>query len=144
MRVGFTGTQKGTTPEQRQELRQFLYSRSVDEFHHGDCIGADAEAHAIVRDYRASIRIIIHPPTNKTRVANRTADEWRVSLPYLERNKAIVDACDVLVAMPFETVEKIRSGTWSTIRYARKQDKPIYIILPDGRVRLENESSVLK
>ena len=28
--------------------------------------------------------------------------------------------------------EVMRSGTWATVRRARKQDKPIFIINPDG------------
>ena len=28
-----------------------------------------------------------------------------------------------------------RSGTWSTIRYAKKVDKPVKIVYPDGTIK---------
>ena len=33
-----------------------------------------------------------------------------------------------------EAEEQLRSGTWSTIRYAKRQNKPTTIIFPDGSV----------
>ena len=40
-------------------------------------------------------------------------------MPYLERNKNIVNAVDFIIAAP-DGPEKVRSGTWSTVRYAKK------------------------
>jgi len=52
MKVGFTGTQAGLTPKQKLELRSLLmdYRDDITEFHHGDCIGADADAHEIAAE----------------------------------------------------------------------------------------------
>jgi hypothetical protein len=50
----------------------------------------------------------------------------------LERNTEIVKACDVLIATPKEQDEVLRSGTWATIRRARKYDKKLAVIFPDG------------
>lgn len=55
-------------------------------------------------------------------------------IPYLQRNKVIVDRCGVLVAAPGEAQEQLRSGTWSTIRYARRVGRPVIMVLPDGTV----------
>ena len=52
----------------------------------------------------------------------------------LARNRIIAARCDALLACPAEPDEQLRSGTWSTIRYARKAGKPITIIRPDGGV----------
>ena len=49
--------------------------------------------------------------------------------PYLDRNRDIVDACEVLLATP-DGPERLRSGTWSTVRYARKIGKPVEVRLP--------------
>jgi hypothetical protein len=51
--------------------------------------------------------------------------------PYLVRNRHIVDASSVLIATP-KGDEELRSGTWSTVRYARKirRDFTIKIIAP--------------
>ena len=56
--------------------------------------------------------------------------------PYLERNKDIVDETGLLIATP-KGEEIVRSGTWSTIRYARKNHKKIIIIMPNGNLRFE-------
>jgi hypothetical protein len=99
-------------------------------FHHGDCVGSDAEAHDIAHEFGAAI--IIHPPSNPDKRAFKNPGPRRIPKPYLERNKDIVNECDVLIGMPKEHEEQLRSGTWSTIRYARKQGKPLRVIAPDG------------
>jgi bifunctional non-homologous end joining protein LigD len=37
--------------------------------------------------------------------------------------------------LPAEPEEQLRSGTWSTVRFAKKQGKPVFLILPDGTVK---------
>jgi hypothetical protein len=57
--------------------------------------------------------------------------------PYLTRNRDIVQASSILVAAP-KSDEIVRSGTWSTVRYARQCDRTIYILLP-YRIVVEND-----
>ena len=53
---------------------------------------------------------------------------------YLDRNHDIVDASAEMLALP-SGPEKMRgSGTWATIRYARRTRVPLLICWPDGRV----------
>ena len=40
----------------------------------------------------------------------------------------------MMIAAPSEAEEQRRSGTWSTVRFARKQGKPVFVISPDGTV----------
>ena len=54
--------------------------------------------------------------------------------PYLDRNKDMVRETAWLIAAPAEPEEQLRSGTWSTIRFARKLGKPVFLIFPDGTV----------
>jgi len=54
----------------------------------------------------------------------------------LERNRAIVDETDILLAAPLESEEQLRSGTWATVRYARKQHKTVLVIFPNGIVQI--------
>ena len=54
--------------------------------------------------------------------------------PYLDRNRAIVDACDILYATPESMAEESRGGMWHTVRYARRVGKPVVIVWPDGTV----------
>ena len=135
MIVGFTGTEHGMNTRQQEEVRNFFrrYSHKscpfpITEVHHGDCVGADEQFHNIAKEL--GIYIVVHPPSNKRLRAFCDADEVRRPYAYLTRNRHIVDACDRLIATPYELVEVVRSGTWATIRYARKIRKPHGIIYP--------------
>jgi hypothetical protein len=137
MIVGFTGTQRGMTLEQRITLRKILskifYTNTgfgLPQFRHGDCIGADSEAHDIARDL--GYWIAVHPPTKSNKRAHKKGNLICATKDYLDRNKDIVSVSNVLIAIPGEVQEMIRSGTWSTIRYAKKNLKPVVIIWPDG------------
>jgi len=138
MKIGFTGTQAGMTTEQRYRVLQAL-NRSVSEFHHGDCIGSDEQAHKICRIKYPHIKIHLHPPQNPRKRANcEGAFKVWPSLPYLERNRQIVRAVDVMLATPMEYAEHLRSGTWATIRYARRLHRRLIVIYPDGSGNWEN------
>lgn len=130
--AGFTGTQKGMTDAQKAKLAYELSIFRPREFHHGDCVGADSEAHDIVRRILPDCKIVIHPPTDSKKRAYKKGDVILDPLPYLERNHRIVEMTRCLVACPAESNEVLRSGTWSTIRYAGRKNKTQYIILPDG------------
>ena len=60
---------------------------------------------------------------------------------YLERNRDIVDACDILIACPRTLKEELRSGTWATVRYARKVGKPVAILWNNGKYDYEDQST---
>ncbi len=134
--VGFTGTQRGTTPWQRTKLAELLRELGATDFHHGDCVGADAEAHAIA--VGLGCRIHLHPPTDPSKrafcVMRPNVDVTHRSRAYPDRNQDIVDETVILIATPGESKEKLRSGTWSTVRKARRRRRPITIILPNGGV----------
>ena len=140
MKVAFTGTRQGITLEQKTTLLFFLLEKQPEEFHHGDCVGADEQAHVILRGdeflgLQTPCRIIVHPPDNPRHRAYCRGDVILPAQPYLMRNRDIVDDCDILIACPKEDQEVLRSGTWSTVRYASKQGKPIKIILPSGHIK---------
>ena len=129
MRVGFTGTREGMTAPQRATLHKLLLEFEGGEFHHGDCLGADAEAHDIAAELYTTV---IHPPLRATCRAFKSGNVVLQKQDYLERNKDIVDNTALLIAAPKTLREEHRSGTWSTVRYARKNDKQVIIIYPDG------------
>jgi hypothetical protein len=132
MIVGFTGTQRGMTEAQWAVLWPLLCARAPGEFHEGDCIGADAQAAHAAR--AAGFRIIGHPPTIDAKRAFFSADVDWPPAPYLDRNKVIVNRSQEMIATPGEFDEQLRSGTWSTVRYARRIGRPVHVILPDGRL----------
>ncbi len=132
MKIGFTGTQLGITAYQEMRLYDLLTAHfsqdgTPNEFHHGDCIGADAQAHDIALEI--GYDIYIHPPEDTKKEAFKTNYTKKFHpKPYLERNKDIVDATVFLIAVPKPGPEHIRSGTWSTIRYARSIKRRMIIL----------------
>lgn len=138
MKIGFTGTRDGMTTEQHRAVIAWAKTAGATEFHHGCCLGADDDAWEIFTSGPdlgfARPKTIAHPPIGERWLARNSkflSDEVRPARDYLDRNRCIVDACDVLAACP-KGPEEQRSGTWSTIRYARKQGKRVVIFWPDG------------
>ena len=128
MIIGFTGTADGMSANQRGQLQEFLDRINCTEFHHGDCVGADAQAHDIA--FALSIPIIIHPPIKEWKRARCTGGTILPEKDYIARNHDIVDICNVLVACPRSATEEQRSGTWATYRYAAKVGRTTCLILP--------------
>lgn len=140
MRLGVTGSIKGATLAQAMKLWEIMASCEFRQLSHGDAIGVDALAHQAalaMRDFRSTPwpRIVLHPPINESRRAFcKDADEIRDPKGYLARDKSIVDESDMLIAVPDTPEERLRSGTWTTVRYARKLHRFIIRINPDGDV----------
>ena len=141
MKVGFTGTRKGMNSKQILALQEVLEELApednimMDEFHHGDCEGADEQADNIAWQYFN--HVVIHPPIDVKYRAYLGYEPdytgfYKILKPkeYLERNKDIVDAVDVLIFAPETKEEELRSGTWSTVRYARKKGKRVIGLEP--------------
>lgn len=139
MKIGFTGTRKGMTRQQELAFSSVVSGIAVHEFHHGDCKGADEQAHNIILNMRPVVIICVHPPDqNFLRAYCRHPKDSLVSLlpekPFLERNHDIVDVCNLLIACPVSDKEERRSGTWATMRYARQRQKLVLHIRTDGDI----------
>ncbi len=132
--VGFTGTQQGMTDLQKYQLalriEKLILENGAIYFHHGDCIGADEESHHIA--IGLGLKVIVHPCDINAKRAYCTlnVEFCYSSKPPLDRNKDIVNQSDILLAAPKGRIEELRSGTWSTVRFAKKQKKPFEIINP--------------
>lgn len=133
-RVGFSGTRYGLTGGQGYVLDSILYvlfdSRGSVELHEGDCIGADE--YAATSATSIGYRVVCHPPTNSLLRAHAPHNELLPPLPFLRRNRKIVEDTDILLATPSDDLEVMRSGTWATIRHARKLERPRIVIGPYG------------
>lgn len=143
--VGVTGTQKGANLSQRVLLKSTLRALKVSEswLHHGDCIGVDAEAHAIARELGYKVRI--HPPRNPGKRAWCDGDGLDAEREYLDRNRAIVKASSTgLIAVPAQNTPTLRSGTWATIRYATRLKLRIFVIYPNGTLQVFTEGAEVK
>lgn len=124
MKVGFTGSQAGMSQHQKEQFVLALCELNPTEFHHGDCKGADADAHDIVREFFPEARIVGHLPLSNAKRAFKSCDEYRDPLPYLERDHNIVEETEFLIGAPKQDIEVMRSGTWATIRHSRRRNKP--------------------
>lgn len=135
MILGFTGLKANMTPAQLKTVRRLFEELRLHVLHHGDCVGADEQAHQEAKALDAWV--VIHPPDKEDFRAHCKGDDTRPPAPYLKRNLEIAQARDGLVAAPRTPIETLRSGTWATVRYARAYGRPVWIVLPDGSVRVE-------
>jgi len=139
--IGLTGTRVGMTKQQHCRVVALLDQLKPAVGRHGDCIGSDAQFHILCLE--RGIRVVIHPPSNpKYRAWCSKASQSRPPVdvevlpkaPYIVRDHAMVDAVQVLLATPKTEAEVLRSGTWSTVRYACKVGRKLFLITPTGRV----------
>lgn len=136
-RLGFTGPRREMNPAQHDSLRTLLQTLpGIQEAHHGDCVGADTQFHHLCLEQ--NIPIHLHPPTDAShrsfcQGATFVAEEQG----YLKRNRALVKAADILVAVLRTDHEVQRSGIWASIRYARKARKLTVLVQTDGTAQLD-------
>ena len=131
--VGFTGTREGATKEQLKSVRWLLRKMKPSILVHGDCVGADADVHAVALDL--GIKVHMRPANMPRYRAHCKGGE--VIAPEedpLDRNKKIVRSANAMIACPKEFKNELRSGTWSTVRYASKEECLCWIVYPDGSV----------
>jgi hypothetical protein len=122
-------------------VQEFEEEDGMKEVHHGDCVGSDNQFHDIILEHTKA-NIHIHPGTDNfgemPKRAHCKGPTERIRMydpkPYLARNIDIVKAGDALLATPQQAQMVTRSGTWSTVRKAKRYQKALYVILPDGYV----------
>lgn len=167
LKLGFTGTHHGMDVEQKTDIlvrfTQLAQQYDEIEFHHGDCIGADEQAAKAMNAVRQQliahfgsnppciIRIVSHPgyPPNhpketKFRAFTDFNDEVREAKPFIARDHDIVDETEEMFATPVSDDEEVRSGTWTTVRYARKQERKITILYPKKRPKFDPHAMPVK
>lgn len=131
MQIGITGTREGLNKSQYDNFYDLIDGfKYIKCWRYGDCLGVDIQTTLIVKDKYPCITIIQHPPILEKYRAFGPADVKFPPKPYGERDKDIVDNVDMLIAIPKQDNEILRSGTWQTVRYAKKKEMPIIFILP--------------
>lgn len=130
MKVGFTGTREGLSEHQRSALYGALLGLkdSITEFHHGDCVGGDAEAHEMAAVILGEDKIWVHPPEDPSRRAFCKSPHILPPQGYLARDLAIVTTTERLIACPKAGAPAPRSGTWYTVRRAQERKKGVLIL----------------
>lgn len=136
MKLGFSGTRHGMTEPQADTVLEWLLQIHPTEVHHGACEGADEQFEYLVRRIQGVCVVHAWPGFDSNRQSPHRGqvkpDVWHPEMAYHKRNARIVQATDMLLATPSHPVEQVRSGTWATIRVARRERHPIAIIFPDG------------
>lgn len=145
IKIGFTGSRTGITLGQQVTvldiLQHFFVPETNNEFHHGNCVGADEQA--LMMAEAVGWWTVAHPANglDDLQISVFSSDEaWNYKHP-LTRNKDIVEETEYLIACPKESTEPKPArgqGTWSTVRYARQRGKQLVIVWPDGTFKEEN------
>ena len=117
MIVGVTGSRYARSSARLAKFIQFVAEHGIEELHHGDCIGWDDQCAIVAR--REGVKVVAHPPDDDRLRSFSASHIILPPKPYQDRNKDIVNAVDFLIAAP-DGPEKLRSGTWSTVRYAKR------------------------
>lgn len=134
MIIGFTGSRTVATVQQDKQLRNFLIeNKSIIKLaYHGGCIGNDQLFHNYCLLYGIPIKVFPgyskKDPTNlEFRADLNGADFIFDPKPHFERNRLIVNHSDFLIGIPSHE-NRQKGGTWYTINYAQKVEKPVLII----------------
>ncbi len=130
-RIGFVGVRGGLTYPQFRAISRLMIDR--------DLPGAVADVEAVVRgadgwgdaDFDRIARWMTPTPQL---VVVEAPGKGEQAAPAGARNRAVVDACDLLLACPPVAVEEPRSRTWTAVRYARRVGRPVVLVYPDGTI----------
>lgn len=146
--VGFTGTRNGMTDAQRDRVYRELKQNMTGALGvpllglHGDCVGADADFDRIC--ILLGIGRMCRPCVFESMRAHTGAVEIAPPVRPMERNRAIVADADWVIACPpnFDEI-KSGSGTWATIKFARRAHRMLTIVFPDGTLRTESPEAIV-
>jgi hypothetical protein len=128
-RLGISGTRDGFNEAQFDVFKKLVRFFRPDEFHHGDCIGVDEQAHNYLTGNK--IAIYIHPPLIDRYRAFCDPGKFGIIEPprtYRARNVGIVRISNIMCAFPGPNSR----GTYHAIGYAKKIGCPIYVCGVDG------------
>jgi hypothetical protein len=120
MKIGFTGTREGMSRVQAHHCQLvlawlFAASKLRPELHYG-------------RHERAVLLADQEAATLATALGYQSEPHYAMVGEELDRNREIVAAVSVLIAAPLTDKEEQRSGTWATVRAARKKGIPVVML----------------
>lgn len=121
----------GHGSKEATEYASYMWGEIALSLRDGEVYAVDPE---IDLAHLTGLIVVGHPPLNESKRAhNKFTSVWCEPRPFIVRNHDIVDLTDWLLATP-KGDEVVRSGTWATVRYARRIDHPVVIVYPDGSV----------
>lgn len=121
--VGVIGSRYPIPRYQSEPAIALLEQLRPTAVHHGGCTGADELLAIAASKLDSSPTIVCHPASDvpdwfRSKVA--PADFVQPAQPALKRNRAIAKAVHVLIACPSDSDPSGKSGTWSTVRAAKR------------------------
>lgn len=132
--VGFTGTSRALTVEECAYVRAVVAGIDADRYVTGGALGVDTVVHLVAAGLRPSAEHLVLVPdapwsedTAERATVERVPGGKTAGESYMLRNDAIVAAADLLVAFPETAAGSLRSGTWATVRRARRAGVPVLI-----------------
>jgi len=140
MRYAFTATQKVPAGGEAIIEATVAALRDGTEFTSGSAYGGDSLIARIVAEvWPRAVNRVVRPAAPCSPEAARwatlveQAPEGKDQRDaYGKRNIYMLNRADVLVAFPRNGREALRSGTWWTVRMARKRSIPILVVPLDG------------
>lgn len=135
--IGVTASRYGLNELQLSHVRRMLAdlrtgNQTVLHLHHGDCVGGDAQIHALAAAADPKIVIHVHPPTSPRFRAFCKGDVVYLEEVYYLRNRAICQRSKVLWVFPDGMQYRQGSGTWLTWRIACSMKLPRIVVGPMG------------
>lgn len=138
--VGITASREGLSAQQCDALTKILHRLRCEFgallFHHGCCRGGDEIGARLARE--AGYFVVGHPPESNKLRSWVKCDYLMDPLPYLDRDTRIVEWSDFVIGLP-QIPECSRSGTWYTIREARRLQRRLVVINTAGMI-IEGEA----
>ena len=147
MILTLTATRRGITSAQRAAVPGLLAAYPTTLLH-GGAPGGDEELHELISGLRgflvSNCQVEVYPANasrhmfwkDKARFAPFALTVQPPEHP-LVRNQIMATRADHVLACPETAHEVLRSGTWTTVRAARRAGHRVTIIEPDGTVREE-------
>jgi predicted Rossmann fold nucleotide-binding protein DprA/Smf involved in DNA uptake len=136
MKVAFTGT-RSVIAKDEALIRKTVQSLPSDStVITGGCLGVDTLVAKIAHELGLKVHTVM--PHNRTqadpywRTRCSTFEEMPEGTDYRDRNTRMVVLCDRLIAFPNKAEDhgaSRRSGTWMTVRIARKLGKDVLVEL---------------
>ncbi len=138
---GYTGTRTLDAPGRERRIEKALQQEcwSARRVITGGCEGVDAFVGRWYAEFMPDTPQLVLVPSDTSHVDPwwlEHADLWAGNLievyydvgPYMKRNDLIVAESDTLTAFPAQPDERLRSGTWATVRRARKSGVPVDVV----------------
>ncbi len=136
MIVAVTATRYSLTKAQVTRFMELITELDPRVFLHGGCKGGDFLCGLLVKQLLPRCVVWAHPANDVPgwmapygSFSDKVAEEE----PALQRNRTMVDTCNLLLGLPQDFTEKTRSGTWATIRYARRWSETVPSFSPTGK-----------